>query len=53
MTIHELRRQRVRYLVEHGECYPGDRPITTPLMVKLVTVLVVLELTDIVIHLLH
>lgn len=49
----ETVRQRVKYVLEHGEPYPTTTPLSKPLAVKLTLLLIALNVTEIIITILH
>jgi hypothetical protein len=45
-------RQRIKYLVEHGELYPTEKPLERAIAVRLMGAMVVLQLVDVVVTIL-
>lgn len=46
-------RQRIKYLIEHGELYPMEKPAEKSLFVKVTVVIVVLQFFDIYLSIVH
>lgn len=46
-------RQRIKYLIEHGELYPVEKPAERNLFIKAVIVILVLQVIDIAVSIAH
>ena len=46
--MQNVTQQRIKYLVEHGEVYPVEKPLERALGVKLLALIALLQLVDIV-----
>lgn len=46
----EAVRQRIKYIIEQGETYPSEQPLSKPLAVKLTLVVIALQVIEMTVH---
>jgi hypothetical protein len=49
--VEDIVRQRIKFLIEHGELYPTERPAERSLVVRAVILILILQVVDIVLSL--
>ncbi len=45
--------QRIKAMVEHGHLYPQDPPVTVPLAIKLTALVLILNLVNVALNVIH